>query len=100
MVLNVGMLFALSTVEGWHQLPDSLFWFYGSLAYISSFMISVRLFDDPAYRKPTQTSESRLVPIGEGKDCWFCKNEIPSHVKSCPHRWVWNPTMLAVLDVL
>jgi len=85
MTLIVGLLFSLSTVERWYELQDSMFQFWGILAYLSSFSISVRLLGDPAYHKPTQANEPRLVPIGEGKDCWFCKNEIPSHVKSCPY---------------
>ena len=83
MVLVVGALFSLYTVERWYGLQVSEFQFWGILAYMSSFIIGVRLFVDPGYRK--LTPESTLVPIGEGKDCWFCKNEIPSHVKSCPY---------------
>ncbi len=81
MLLTVGVLFSLSILEEWSQ--DSSFWYWGSLAWVSSFFISVHLFGDPGYRK--LTAESSLVPMGEGKDCWFCKNEIPSHVKSCPY---------------
>ncbi len=84
MVLIVGFMFLLSVLEVWWELQNTGVRFWGLLAYISSFFISVRLFGDPGYRQPTQENESRLVPMGEGKDCWFCKNEIPSLVKTCP----------------
>jgi len=70
-VLIVGVMFLFSALEEWYELQNTSVRFWGLLAYISSFFISVGLFGDPGYRK--LTPESTLVPMGEGKDCWFCK---------------------------